>query len=125
MNHLTCQIEAISDCAANLARQVHCDDEKVILVVDALKAAEDSLSHEVVNQAQPSNVIPFPRPQNPRGTIDINPCSVNGGKWAVEHMSRSDDSATYLGSFFCINEAVSVARQWATKLGADFDGSAA
>jgi hypothetical protein len=41
-------------------------------------------------------------------------------------MSRSGDSATYLGSFFCINEAVSVARRWATKLGADFnDGSAA
>jgi hypothetical protein len=121
MNHLICQIEAIADFAANLVRQDHCDDEEVILVLDALRATEDSLSHQMANQAKPRNVIPFPRPQNPRGIIDIYSCALNGGGWAVEHMSRSGDSAAYLGSFFCITEAVSVARQWAAKLGADFD----
>jgi hypothetical protein len=73
-----------------------------------------------------SNVIPFPRPQNPRGTIDIYPCASDGGGWAVEHMSRSGDSATFLGSFLSISEAVSFARHWATRLSADFnDGGAA
>jgi hypothetical protein len=47
MNHLICQIEAISDFAANLVRQDHCDDEEVILILNALRAAEDSLSHEL------------------------------------------------------------------------------
>jgi hypothetical protein len=126
MNLLICQIQAITNFAANLVRQDHCDNEEVILILNPLRAAEGSLSHEMANQAKPRKIIWFTRPQNPRGTIDIYSCALNGRGWAVEHMSRSGGSATYLGSFYCINEAVSVARQWTARLGADFnDGSAA
>jgi hypothetical protein len=78
-------------------------------------------SREMANQAQPSNVIPFPRRKSRHSTIWIYPCALDSGGWAVEHTSRSGDSAAYLGSFFSLDEAVSVARHWATRLGADFD----
>ena len=76
---------------------------------------------KTINGQDGSNVIPFPRPQNPRGTIDVYPCALNGGGWAVVHQSRFDDTDVILGSFFGLDEAVSVARDWAARLGADFD----
>jgi hypothetical protein len=70
------------------------------------------------------NVVPFPRPQNPHGSISIHPCALNGGGWAVEHLSRSGDSVAYLGSFLSLEDAVVNALRWAESLGADFDDGA-
>jgi hypothetical protein len=77
-------------------------------------------SREMANQAEPSNVIPFPRRESSHGTISIYPCSVNGGEWAVEHVARSGDSAAFLGTYFSYDLAARFARQWAAKTGADF-----
>lgn len=70
-------------------------------------------------------VVPFPthrrvRPSKSQGEVLIFPCCDDGGSWGVERVSRSGDSAAFIGSFFSLDQATAAAREVAAKTGADF-----
>ncbi len=67
-----------------------------------------------------SNVVPFPLAKR-RGYIDIWPCTLDDGCWAVDHVSASGSSAALIGYFFSLDEAIAAARQAAKRLDAEFD----
>ncbi|MCJ2052611.1 hypothetical protein [Methylobacterium sp. J-070] len=56
-----------------------------------------------------------------RGEISIWPDPDGGGCWRVDHVSASGDSAAIVGSAFSFGEAVTIARDAAARLSANFD----
>jgi hypothetical protein len=55
------------------------------------------------------------------GEVYIWPSAENGGCWGVEHASASGDSSTLLATAFSFDEAFTLARAAAQRLGATFD----
>lgn len=60
-------------------------------------------------------------PAKSPGEIAIWPDPDGGGCWRVDHVSASGDSAAIVGSAFSFGEAVTMARDAASRLGATFD----
>jgi len=78
--------------------------------------------------SNPHNVLRFARPApcNDRrkwlgGRVEIYASECDGGSWAVYHLSRSGDSASFPETFSNRDEAVAFARKRAAECGADFD----
>lgn len=56
-----------------------------------------------------------------RGDVYIWPSPEDGGCWGVEHLSASGNSSALLATAFSFDEAVTIARSEARRLGATFD----
>lgn len=62
---------------------------------------------------------------NPRGTIEVYPCDVDGGSWAVDHTSASGDNSARIGIRFALEDAIRLARRTAAETNADFSNGVA